>query len=102
VAAALFRHLGAGGNYVYLTSEEIIDAHAEDCRKYYLEVKLPEGTGTFLSDGFEKTVANLVKIWQGLFGGLSGAGLHVSQLVKNWDLDTGGDSDVDGVMTFWA
>ncbi len=99
---AFFRHLGAGGNYIYLTSEEIINEHAENCRKYYLEVKLPEGTGTFSSDGFEKAVANLVKIWKGLYDGLSGAGLQISQLVKNWDLDTGGDSDVNGVMTFWV
>jgi hypothetical protein len=99
---AFFRHLGAGGNYVYLTSEEIINEHSEDWRKYYLEVKLPQGTGTFLSDGFEKAVANLVRIWRGLFDGLSGAGLQVSQLVKNWDLDTGGDSDVLGVKTFWV
>ncbi|MDO9530917.1 MAG: zinc dependent phospholipase C family protein [Deltaproteobacteria bacterium] len=99
---AFFRHLGAGGNFVYLTSEEIVNEHSEDWRKYYLEVKLPEGTGTFISHGFEKAVANLVKIWKGLYDGLSGASLQISQLVKNWDLDTGGDSDAHGVITFWV
>jgi hypothetical protein len=101
--AAFFRHLGAGGKYIYLTSDEIMNEHPVDYRKYFLEVQLPGGsTGTFIADGFEKTVSTLVKIWKGLYMGLLGAGLQVSQWVRNWNLDTGGDTDNNGIITFWA
>ena len=101
--AAFFRQVGAGGNYIYLTSDEIMNEHPEDYRKYYLEVQLPRGSaGTFIEDGFEKTVSILVEIWKGLYMGLIGAGLQVSQWVRNWNLDTGGDTDNNGIITFWA
>jgi len=103
VVAAFFRHLGAGGNYFYLTSDEIIEEHPEDYRKYYMEVQLPWGSkGSFAEDGFEKAVSKLVPIWKGLYDGLTGAGLQVSQWVRNWNLDTGGDSDNQGLTTFWV
>lgn len=99
---AIFRHLGVGGSFIYKTSEDIITNYPEDYQKYYVEVKLPGGVGSFPKDGFEKAVSNVVKIWKTLYEGLSNLSLQVSQVVRNWDLDTGGDIDANGVLTFWV
>ncbi len=98
---AIFRHLGAE-NYFYKKSNEIERDSPVDCQKYYFEVKFPGGTGPFKQNGFDKAVDNVVGIWKALYQSLSTLGLHVAQLVRNWNLDTGGDSDAGGIKTFWA
>jgi hypothetical protein len=101
--AAVFRHLGVGGNYFYRNPEDIRANAPEDYQQYYTEVKFPGGgSGPFRPNGFDRAVTNVVNIWKTLYGGLSSPGLHVSQVVKNWNLDTGGDQDAGGIVTFWS
>jgi hypothetical protein len=100
--AAIFRHLGAGGDYFYESPNDIRSNAPEHFQKYYAEVKFPGGSGPFLSNGFYPAVKNVANIWKTLYYGLSSHGLHVSQVVRNWDLDTGGDQDAGGVVTFWT
>jgi hypothetical protein len=98
--AAVFRHLGGMGDYFYRNPEDIRTDTPEDYQKYYAEVKYPGGSGPFLTNGFGPAVTNVVNIWKMLYTGLTGFGLAVSQVVINWNLDTGVDQ-VDGGVTFW-
>jgi len=100
--AAIFRHLGVGGSYYYRSAEEIRTNYPEDLRQYYEEVKFPGGVGPFRTNGFDKAVTNVANIWKALYLGLTDLGLAVSQVVRNWNLDTGGDQDAAGVRTFWV
>jgi hypothetical protein len=99
--AAVFRHLEGVGNYFYLSPEEISINYPERYQNYYAEVKYPGGSGPFRPNGFDRAVTNVANIWKTLYSGLTGFGLAVSQVVKNWNLDTGGDQDAAGVVTFW-
>lgn len=100
--AAISRHLGVGGNYFYRSAEDIRTNAPEDFQKYYAEVKFPGGTGPFRTNGFDRAVTNVANIWRTLYRGLTDFGLAVSQVVRNWNLDTGGDQDAAGVVTFWS
>lgn len=91
--AAIFRHLGVGGNYFYRNPEEIRTNTPEDYQKYYAEVEFPGGRGPFRTNGFDRAVTNVVNVWKTLYDGLSSPGLHVSQVVRNWDLDSGIDQE---------
>jgi hypothetical protein len=99
--AAVFRHLGGVGDYFYRNPGDIRTDTPEDYQKYYAEVKYPGGSGPFLTNGFRPAVTNVVNIWKMLYTGLTGFGLAVSQVVNNWNLDTGVDQDAAGVVTFW-
>lgn len=99
--AAVFRHLGGLENFFYHNPEEIRTDYPEDYQKYYAEVKYPGGIGPFLTNGFHPAVTNVVNIWNMLYTSLTGFGLAVPQVVKNWNLDTGVDQD-DGGVTFWS
>lgn len=100
--AAIFRHLGVGGNYVYRTAEDIQTNYPGDYQQYYAAVKFPGGgSGRFRTNGFDKAVNNVANIWKTLYRGLTDHGLAVSQVVRNWNLDTGGDQDAGDVVTFW-
>jgi hypothetical protein len=100
--AAFFRHVGIGGGYFYRMPEDIRTNFPEDHQRYYAEVKFPGGSGPFRSNGFDRAVNNVANIWQTLYSGLTDLGLAVSQVVRNWNLDTGGDQDAAGVVTFWV
>jgi hypothetical protein len=100
---AIFRHLGVGGNYVYRTAEDIRTNTPEDYQQYYASVKFPGGgSGPFRTTGFERAVNNVATIWKALYRGLTDFGLAVSQVVRNWNLDTGGDQEAGNVVTFWS
>jgi hypothetical protein len=98
---AIFRHLGLG-NYFYRTPEDIQTNSPEDYQKYYGEVKFPGGSGPFRSNGFDRAVNNVTHVWRTLYTGLTDLALAVPQVVRNWNLDTGGDQDAAGVITFWS
>jgi hypothetical protein len=100
--AAIFRHLGVGGNYFYRSADDIRTNAPEDYQKYYAEVKFPGGSGPFRTNGFDRAVTNVANIWKMIYTGLADFGLAVSQVVRNWNLDTGGDQDAGGVVTFWS
>lgn len=101
--AAIFRHLGVEIDYFYRHPEDIRTNSPEDYRQYYAEVELPGGgRGPFRPNGFEPAVNNAVNIWKTLYAGLSDFNLIGSQVVRNWNLDTGGDQDAAGVITFWS
>ncbi len=98
---AKFRHLGLG-DYFYRTPEEIRTDTPEDYQKYYAEVKFPGGSGPFRPNGFDRAVTNVANIWKTLYTCLTDFSLVVPQVVRNWNLDTGGDQDAAGVITFWS
>jgi hypothetical protein len=100
--AAVFRHLGLGSNYFYRTAEDIRTNSREDYQKYFAEAKFPGGVGPFRTNGFDRAVNNVADIWKTLYHRLTYLGLAVSQIVRNWNLDTGGDLDAGGVVTFWV
>ena len=50
--AAVFRHLGVGGNYFYRNPEDIRTDAPEDYQKYYAEVK----SGTLSEQDFEEII----------------------------------------------
>ena len=96
---AYFRHLGLGQDYIYKTKTEIMESYPQYKLKYYEDVKTPKGKGTFLNEGFERTVRNVVKAWKSLYLGLTGD-LVVSEIIKDWNLDTGVDRETNQ-MTYW-
>lgn len=100
--AAIFRHLGMGGNYFYRNPEDIKTNTPGDYQKYYAEVKFPGGSGLFKPNGFDRAVNNVADIWKALYTGLTDLSIAVSQVVRNWNLDTGGDQDAADVVTFWS
>jgi hypothetical protein len=90
----LFRHLGIGSGYIYKPKDEILANYPEYHEKYFLKVRLPDGSiGYFPKDGFDKTVNNVTEAWGSLYQGLSLAQFAASSFVKNWNLDTGVDMD---------
>jgi len=99
----LFRHLGIGTNYTYKPKAEIESTYQEYLRKYFKEVNLPKGNiGSFPKDGFEKAINNLTSEWGKLYSGL-GSDLVASNIIKNWNLDTGVDMDSpDKKVTYWS
>lgn len=99
----LFRHLGIVREYVYKTKEEILSGYTDDYEKYYSKVILPDGSkGLFKTKGFERTVSNVINAWSFLFRGLTEE-IRVSDIVKNWYLDTGVDQDSpEGEVTYWV
>ena len=85
---------GGGGQLFLPDTRRILEPILpEDYQKYYAEVKFPGGSGPFLTNGFNPAVTNVVNIWKMLYTGLTGFGLAVSQVVRNWNLDTGVDQD---------
>jgi len=99
----LFRHLGIGTNYIYRPKDEIIKKSPEYHEKYFQNVKLPAGNvGYFPKDGFERTVDNVTAAWIALFSGLNSTTMVASNIIKNWNLDTGVDLDSpDKEVTYW-
>jgi hypothetical protein len=102
-AAGIFRHV-AGENCVYKSEAEIRGAFPEHCEKYFQKVKLPNGsTGAFMSNGFDKAVANVASVWSALFSDLGSTAATMSRVIKNWNLDTGENMDSPGKeVTFWV
>ena len=100
---ALFRHIGLGVNLIYKTREEIENKYPHDYLKYFKEVRLPNGDiGSFQRDAFDKAVSNVTDAWRQLYDGLQSE-ITVTQIVRNWNLDTGIDMDSpDNVVTFWV
>lgn len=100
---ALFRHSASIESFLYQTQQEIVSDHIEDYKKYYANILLPgSGTGSFLTEGFDKSVNNVLNAWNALFTGLS-SGINVEQFVRNWDLDTGIEIDsVNQIKTYWV
>ncbi len=99
---ALFRHLGIGKGFIYKTRDEIVSKFPQDYEKYYTKAKLPDGSiSSFLKNGFEKAVDNVIDAWNNLYAGLTST-INVANLIKNWNLDTGVDMESpDGVVTYW-
>lgn len=98
---ALFRHIGIAEKYIYRTREEIEKDYPQDYVRYFKEVKLPTGSnGNFQKYAFEKAVANVADAWNRLYDGLK-AEIVVSQVIRNWNLDTGIDMDTN-VKTYWV
>lgn len=100
---ALFRHTGIGTGYIYKSREEILSKYYPQYKKYYEEVKLPNGTvGSFKEDGFEKAVTNVLSAWVSLYTGLT-SDLVISDFIKNWNLDKGVDMDSPREeVTYWV
>ncbi|MFB3885136.1 MAG: zinc dependent phospholipase C family protein [Thermodesulfobacteriota bacterium] len=98
---ALFRHIGLGASLIYKTSEEIEKEYPQDYLKYFKEVRLPGASkGPFKEAAFEKAMDNVISAWKKLYEGLKSE-IVVSQIVKNWNLDTGVDMG-SGEVTYWA
>lgn len=100
---ALFRHLGIGKGFIYKTRDEIVSKFPQDYEKYYTKAKLPDGSiSSFLKNGFEKAVDNVIDAWNNLYAGLTST-INVANLIKNWNLDTGVDMDsTDEMVTYWT
>ncbi|HSW64854.1 MAG TPA: zinc dependent phospholipase C family protein [Dissulfurispiraceae bacterium] len=100
---ALFRHLGLAKSYIYRTTQEILVDYPLDFQKYYASVRLPNGLpGSFLKNGFDYALHNVIVAWNALFAGLS-SNLQVATVVRNWNLDTGRDMGLPGMpVTYWA
>jgi hypothetical protein len=100
----LFRHLGIGSSYIYKPKDEILKNYPEYYKKYFENVRLPNGqTGYFPKDGFEKAVSNVIKTWNSLYSELNSGTPATPFLVKNWNLDTGEDMDSPNKeVTFWV
>lgn len=102
-AAALFRHIGVAKDYFYRPKADIVSNYPEHFKKYFAEVRLPNGsTGSFKKDGFEKTVQNVIDAWTSLYSGLNSS-ITVTDYVKNWNLDTGINLDsLNKEVTYWV
>jgi len=99
-----FRHLGVASNYIYKPEEEIVRDYPERNEKYFQKVKLPDETvGYFPTDGFEKAVKNVIEAWNALYLGLGTGIVVVSNIIKNWNLDTGENQDSPGKeVSYWV
>ncbi len=103
-AARFFsRHIDIVADYTYKTNDEIRNNYPNYYEKYFQKAKLPNGsTGSFTKYGFDKAVQNLTTAWSTLYTGLSSAAPVVSDIIKNWSLDTGVDMDSPtGEVTYW-
>lgn len=103
--SALFRHTQFGSGYFYMPKDEIVNKFPNYYEKYFNKVKLPNGLiGSFLKDGFEKAVNNITLIWKEIYAGLKGdSEILASNLVKEWNLDTGEViNSPKKEVTFWA
>lgn len=103
-AARFFsRHIDAVAEYTYKTNDDIMSNYPNYYEKYFQKAKLPNGsTGSFAKYGFDYAVQNLTTAWVPLYAGLSGAAPVVSDIIKNWGLDTGVDMDsATGEVTYW-
>lgn len=100
----LFRHLGIGTNYTYKPKEEILSDYPEYYEKYFRNVKLPnKSVGYFPREGYEKAVNNVLGVWNMLYSGLRSTTFLASNVIKNWNLDTGVDLDsAKKEVTYWA
>lgn len=100
----IFRHLGIGTNYIYRPKDKILLDYPEHHEKYFQKVKLPSGNiGYFPRDGFDKAVNNLTSVWNVLYSSLTSTATVVSNIIKNWNLDTGVDMDSPSQeVTYWA
>lgn len=101
--AALFRHAGIAGRLLYKPHEEIVKQCPEDREKFYTKVKLPgNGTGSFLTAGFDRAVNNVVEAWHKMYDGFE-SGVEIQKVIRNWNLDTGVDMDAtDETKTYWV
>jgi hypothetical protein len=101
---ALFRHIGGSyADYIYKPKSEILSDFPDRYKKYYQEVKLPDGKiGSFSKDVFDKAIKNIIDAWTALYGGLT-TDIVVANIIRNWYLDTGVDMDLpSNVVTYWA
>lgn len=100
--AALFRHLGADGDYVYEPAH-VLEGDAAGYRDYFANVKLPDGNrGPFMEHGFRRAQDNIVRAWNDLYQRLEIGG-DTTGILCNWNLDTGVDQGSAGKeVTFWA
>ncbi len=100
---AFFRHAGIGGEFLYSPCKVVRSEYPKRYDKYYAKAKLPSSsTGEFKKEGFEKSVTNVTDAWVKLYEGLT-SGVDVSQVVKNWNLDTGIDMDSpNNEKTYWV
>jgi membrane-bound metal-dependent hydrolase YbcI (DUF457 family) len=99
---AIFRHAGIGTGFIYKTRAEIEDNFQSYYVKYFEKTKLPSGqVGTF-TDVFQKTLDNVLVAWKSAYDNLI-ADAQFTGLVKNWNLDTGVDTDSqDQEVTYWT
>jgi hypothetical protein len=90
----LFRHLGIGTSYIYMTKDEILKNHIGNYEQYFDHVKLPHGgIGSFSSNGYEYAIGRVTNAWNDLYSGLISGTVNVAGVIKNWNLDTGVDMD---------
>jgi|WetSurMetagenome_2_1015567.scaffolds.fasta_scaffold08363_4 hypothetical protein len=100
----IFRHIGLDAlGIIYRTQADIEESHPKELIKYYQKVKLPtQAIGNFARDGFGRALTNVADAWKRLYEGLNGP-LIVSDVIRNWDLDTGIDQDsTNGDVTYWG
>lgn len=95
---AIFRHMGEQRNLVY---KKVQDITADERKKFIDEAKLPNGkTGDFKELAFDKTVSEVIKVWQKLFSDIEAKAMdNCLSYIKNWNLDTGVD---ENTMYFWV
>ena len=100
---ALFRHIGIGEKLIYKTRTEIEKDYSQDFLNYFKKIMLPNGSyGSFQKDAFDKSVINVADAWKKLYDGLN-TDIIVTQIIKNWNLDTGRDMDAtEQTVTYWV
>ncbi len=97
--ASAFRHMGS--KYVYRTYTDIVRNSSDLVNQYYKTITLPNGlAGSFIKDGFEYAVKNLVAVWSKIDRALFSTE-NIANIVPNWNLDTGIDQTT-GIRTFWS
>lgn len=96
----LSRHIKGLDRYVYQRADALKNEQPQAVRDYFEAVALPGGgTGSFRTEGFDRSVANLLKVWNQLWTADWNC-MALSAILLDWNLDTG--CDPEGRMTFWA
>lgn len=96
----LSRHIDAVDRLVYESAAELRARHAHDVRVLYEDVPLPGGRrGAFRQEGFERSVANVLRTWEDL-GACGRNRTDLSEHLLDWDLNTG--RAPGGALTFWT
>lgn len=104
---AMFRHTQILGKEftrekVYDSKARLREIYPDDCKRYYDEIKLPSGgVGTFKKDGFERSINNVVMLWNKFFQSLSDPSIAIADLIPNWNLDTGKVIGGNDDITLW-
>lgn len=102
--AKLSRHVFdvAPTSILLQNTETIINEMPDEYQKYYDSITLPGGTvGSFMVDGFEKTVHELVSVWIEMDTKWRSNEEAFAGVIPDWNLDTGRDMITDQ-SAYWG